>query len=78
MMWRHVKQHIVNENKTYTTTNIMEREIGEDATNNTSDQAVNQFRGKEMRRGEAKCNALCIALLFLFVIIIHPLIISNY
>jgi hypothetical protein len=38
----------------YTTTNIMEREIWEDATNNTSDSIVNRFRGREMRRREMK------------------------
>jgi hypothetical protein len=61
----------------------MEREIGEDATNNSSDQVVNQFRGRQMRRGEIfsslnKYSAMHRALhslLFLFILI-HPLIVQ--
>ena len=62
------------------------------ATNDTSDQVVNQVRGRQMRRKkeegnekggnlflieQVQRNALCIALLFLFILI-HPLIIYNY
>ena len=62
------------------------------ATNDTSDQVVNQVRGRQMRRKkeegnekggnlflieQVQRNALCIALLFLFMLI-HPLIIYNY
>ena len=62
------------------------------ATNDTSDQVVNQVRGRQMRRKkeegnekggnlflieQVQRNALCIALLFLFFLI-HPLIIYNY
>jgi hypothetical protein len=62
------------------------------ATNDTSDQVVNQVRGRQMRRKkeegnekggnlflieQVQRNAQGIALLFLFILI-HPLIIYNY
>ena len=83
MMLSHDMQHFVNtREKMNTTTNIMER-LGEDATNSTSNQPENRFRGRVMMRGKFsslnKCSAmpLCIALLFLFILI-HPHIIYNY
>ncbi len=81
MMLSHDMQHFVNtREKMNTTTNIMER-LGEDATNSTSNQPENRFRGR-VEGGISSLNncsamPLCIALLFLFILI-HPHIIYNY